>query len=394
MPPQEAPVVTEIYDLSEESAWSAWNAIQKTLEDSSDSMFKGLKTGGLSQARVLPKERVRPMVAVVLFKDTAQPRPSLETLSEMHHKTLNASMAGFVPFSRVLDSERGVTLVLPMGMQKMPSALGYRTRFPEDSDKTITVPANPPFPSYTRLGPNLDEDCALVSNILGKLMAAIKTVCPRMALFTRFAGDHFGWDTSWGALNNWSKNFPHRFVVGWTSYTTERTEYLPTAAQKEMDEIEEALLKLQRKKKKSPADQAELDRLNALLKKVQGPDYDKDADYTTDAKWYTPVVKQSKFGPQELTGSHLTPPEHFGPPDGSGPYYSRVTDTFEIKAGKQVICRIRNASTVAPIKKLLVSKRYDASAARIGGSVLGTAVTCWTEAATRTPVANAALVDL
>ena len=160
----------------------------KTLEDSSVRLFKGLKTSGLSQARVLPKERVRPMVAMVLFKDK-HPRPSLETLSKMHSKTLNASMAGFVPFSRVLDSERGVTLVLPMGMQKMPSALGYRTRFPEDSDKTITVPANPPFPSYTRLGPNTDKNCALVPNILGKLMTAIKTVCPRMALFTRF-GDH------------------------------------------------------------------------------------------------------------------------------------------------------------------------------------------------------------
>ena len=244
MPPQEAPVVTEIYDLSEESAWSAWNAIQKTLEDSSDSMFKGLKTGGLSQARVLPKERVRPMVAVVLFKDTAQPRPSLETLSEMHHKTLNASMAGFVPFSRVLDSERGVTLVLPMGMQKMPSALGYRTRFPKDSDKTITVPANPPFPSYTRLGPNLDEGCALVSNILGKLMAAIKTVCPRMALFTRFAGDHFGWDTSWGALNNWSKNFPHRFVVGWTSYTQSKRSICRLPRKKNWTILKRRCLKL------------------------------------------------------------------------------------------------------------------------------------------------------
>ena len=194
-------------------------------------------------------------------------------------------------------------------------------------------------------------------------------------------------------MNNWSKNFPHRCVVGWTSYTTERTDYLPTAAQKEMDEIEEALLKLQRKKKKSPADHAEVDRLNALLEKVQGPDYDEDANYETDAKWYTPVVKQTKFGPQELTGSHLTPPEHFGPPDGSGPYYSGVTDTFEIKAGKQVICRIRNASTVAPIKSCF-RKDDDASYARIGASNLGTAVTCWTEAATRPPVADAALVDL
>ena len=371
-----APCITKLHNLGDEPSRKAWNCVVKTLQEGSSPWFGPLDTGGLQFAEV--KEwQVAPMVAIVHFTDK-RPDVSVQDLGKMNIVELHTHIAGFVPFSRIRDEEHGTTLILPMGLQKMSSALGYRTRPPKlGSD----------YPYYDegpqRLSPSQEEGAAQLPNILGKLMAAIATRFPTMVLLTKFNGGHDDWakPRAASAFRLWSTAFPHRFVVGWKNYTMQKL--LPTDAGAQLSELEGQAQRLNRRYQrtatkggedspKALAMKTELAHVEAEIAALKGPGYDE-----TDERWSTKDAPRDS-GPLELKSTERSKAvPTFGAPQGSGATYSEVTDTLQIFSGDdQTIFCIEGAKAIEPIARLLRKEWSSLDYVHISPN-LGTLFTCW-----------------
>ena len=123
-------------------------------------------------------------------------------------------------------------MVVPMGLQKLVSANGFRCppTYPDDYNFES-------IPPKLGKGPNPRAE-----GVLPTLMAAIEKTVGPMVVFTRF-GVHGPARGTWGhrALVVWSNTFPGRMRVGWRQYNGP-TPYLESKEEEAYDAKYKAML--------------------------------------------------------------------------------------------------------------------------------------------------------
>ena len=366
---------TTVYDLNSDALKISWNRLATALEQLYNGRFismvdsalksqtpgsRGFTLNGGMHYRDVFINRKDPMVCILYVGSTPKP------LNELNAKQILAS----VPFSRVQDPKTNNVLILPMGLQKWPLALGFAPRGIREIE---------PTPQVTT-----------------KLFEGIRKQFPRSVILTRFAGDH---TEPTGAVRLWSRMFPRRFCVGWASYDNIRDETVyPEKIQLEQDltEAEDEYfaakkifeeLKLEYKRiKKTNAPDLDKQRLEEQkatarkrmkdLNQIYEDLYERDEDFDVSAAVKRIDKVRDVAGPIE----HDPVQEDLRAPMGSGVSYEN--NTLTIRAGETPVIRIEHASEIPPVKMLLNPDHYD---------LTGTIFVAWNEDAK--PEAQAAFVD-
>lgn len=366
---------TTVYDLNSDALKTSWNELAAKLEKLYNGRFismvdsvlrrenpdsRGFTLDGGGYYRDVFFNRKDPMVCILYVGRTPKP------LDKLNAKEILAS----VPFSRVQDPKTSNVLILPMGLQKWPLALGFSPLGRREIEPTPRVTT--------------------------KLFEEIRKQFPKSVILTRFAGNH---TEPTGAVKLWSRMFPQRFCVGWASYDNIRDETVyPEQIQLEQDlkEAQDAYfaaqkifeeLKLEYKRIKH-TDKPDLDKQhiqeqkNAAkqrmkdLKKIYEDLDELDEDFDVSAAVKRIDKVHDVAGPIE----HNPVQEDLRAPIGSGVSYEN--DTLTIRAGMTPVIRIEHASKIPPVKMLLNPYHYD---------LTGTIFVAWNVDAT--PEAQAAFVD-
>lgn len=164
---------------------------------------KGLSHSGASEAAVYD-DRINPEICAIVSPTYAG------ATSVRHIPNLNMwdHIFAYVPFSRIVQ-DANVVLILPMGLQKTPAAMGYtRKSMPDRSD------LNSDFYGTLKVRQRI------VSDVFTKMLTAIQQKYNRAWIMTRFAMPFEHEKAPWTSkmLRKWSDTFPKHVQLNWRSY--------------------------------------------------------------------------------------------------------------------------------------------------------------------------------
>lgn len=341
---------TDVYDLRTEANRGFYTSMHSRIcKKGGLSAFtlSGVSTAGILHAYAGTTD---PAVAICYISTK---RRSLSELSSAKLPWLLDHLVGLVPFSKVIDNDTGNTLILPMGLTKLPRATG-RGGWSEE-----------PLESHLGVRP--------ISGVAPMLFTAILKINPRAVIFTRFAGNHTKLDD---AVKYWSGMFPGRLFIGWARFHSNVTtmgkgnlQYQALEARMDALQDERALLEESSR------------RYRQLTETIL--DINDELDELIDAEEGNPgsklVTTTAIPGLNEPTGAM----PGFGAPRDSGPFLEH--NTFVVKCKGTPLVTVYNANQIPELQKIADSHHFTG---------LGTLFTAWSGDIVPHSAVENALVDL